>query len=94
MTSKSNLKQWENFNRKGELYSFTFCDSSGSIDVVNIGKDLKEAYESTVVGECYEIAGFEVKKTNPQYGSSEHDYEVHLSKVKNFSHFSLSLHVT
>ena len=79
--SKGPLRCWNKNERTGETFSFIIVDHSASIQVVAFGKTLSDLYQSVTVDSCYEITGFEIKSVNPQYKVTDHDHEIHLSKV-------------
>lgn len=76
VTSKSDIRTWNNAKGSGKLFSIDFMDESGEIRATAFKEQCDMYYDMIQVGKVYLISNCQVKAANKQYSKLRNDYEL------------------
>jgi len=76
VTSKSDIRTWNNAKGSGKLFSLDLMDESGEIRATAFKEQCDMYYDMIQVGKVYLISNCQVKAANKQYSKLRNDYEL------------------
>ncbi|XP_050301275.1 replication protein A 70 kDa DNA-binding subunit [Anthonomus grandis grandis] len=76
VTSKSDIRKWENAKGSGQLFSFDLIDESGEIRCTAFREMVDKFFPMIEVDKVYYISKCQLKPANKQYSSLKNDYEM------------------
>jgi len=76
VTSKSDIRTWNNAKGSGKLFSMDFMDESGEIRATAFKEQCDMYYDMIQVGKVYLISNCQVKAANKQFSKLRNDYEL------------------
>lgn len=76
VTSKSDIRTWNNAKGSGKLFSMDFMDESGEIRATAFKEQCDMFYDMIQVGKVYLISNCQVKAANKQFSKLRNDYEL------------------
>jgi len=79
VTSKGELKKYQNAKGEGVLFSFELTDDSGSIRLTGFRETAEKTFEIVQMGKVYAVSKTSVKPANRQFNRSTSEYEMTLN---------------
>jgi len=76
VTSKSDIRTWNNAKGSGKLFSLDLMDESGEIRATAFKEQCDMYYDMIQVGKVYLISNCQVKAANKQFSKLRNDYEL------------------
>jgi len=76
VTSKSDIRTWNNAKGSGKLFSMDLMDESGEIRATAFKEQCDAYYTMIEVGKVYLISNCQVKPANKQFSKLRNDYEL------------------
>ncbi|GAA6027015.1 hypothetical protein JCM8097_006042 [Rhodosporidiobolus ruineniae] len=76
VTSKSDVRHWQNQKGEGKLFSVNFLDDSGEIRATGFNKQVDDFYEMLVEGQVYMISRARVNIAKKQFSNLNNEYEI------------------
>merc|ERR1719187_322630 len=76
VTSKSDIRTWNNAKGSGKLFSLDLMDESGEIRATAFKDQCDQYYDMIQVGKVYLISNCQVKAANKQFSKLKNDYEL------------------
>jgi len=76
VTSKSDIRTWNNAKGSGKLFSMDLMDESGEIRATAFKEQCDMYYDMIQVGRVFLISNCQVKAANKQYSKLRNDYEL------------------
>ncbi|EDO36119.1 predicted protein [Nematostella vectensis] len=79
ITSKSNIRTWNNSRGEGRLFNVEMVDESGEIRATGFNEAVDKFYQMLEVDKVFYITKGSLRTANKQYSSIRNDYEMYLN---------------
>ncbi|GFR50485.1 hypothetical protein Agub_g12748, partial [Astrephomene gubernaculifera] len=81
VTSKGELRRWNNVKGEGKVFSFDLLDrDGGEIRATAFGAEADKFYEMVEAGKIYQITKASLTQKRPQFNHLNHPYEIRLDR--------------